>query len=197
MQSSCRLVSQPRRVELLRRLGKDQPQMCRYNQHVANTCVATQTKLLIIWILFIHNVHCPSWGNVIHRNYKECTKIGGWWVGIGVVVVVVVARRDSARRARRDSACNVRLHRERQLWQQWANLWNSLWIYVSNTAIEAENVKAEQKIPEIWYFSDLCLKLGDRPATELKEIQLSGHFQNTEVSIFNTLLPQNYQKVIT
>ena len=46
-------------------------------------------------------------------------------VGIGVVVVVVVARRDSARRARRawrDSARNVRLHRERQLWQQWAKL---------------------------------------------------------------------------
>ena len=68
---------------------------------------------------------------------------------------------------------------------------NSLWIYVNNTAIEAENVKAEQKIPEIWYFSDLCLKLGDRPATELKEIQLSGHFKNTKVNIFNKLVPQN------
>ena len=47
-------------------------------------------------------------------------------MGIGVVVVVVVARRDSARRARRDSACNVRLHRRKAIMATMGKAVNSL-----------------------------------------------------------------------
>ena len=97
MQSSCRLVSQPRRVELLRRLGKDQPQMCRYNQHVANTCVSTQITnhmdtvppqctlsiLRQCYTLKLHRMHnnrvcwvvvVPGQGGIVHAMWGSTEK---------------------------------------------------------------------------------------------------------------------------